>query len=124
MNKIINMNIVPKELFKRWLDISKPFHQLNPQQQSILALFLYHHFKLKQDITNNKILWKMVFDYDTKKEIAEELDIDTQAIRNALTIYRKKKIIVDNMLSPAVIPNLKKEDKNFKIIFNFNLIHE
>lgn len=124
MNKIINMNIEPKKLFNMWLEISKPFHRLKPQQQSILALFLYHHFKLKQDVTNSKILNKMLFDYDTKHEISEELGIDTQAIRNALTVFRKKGLVIDNTLSKSIIPKFTKEDKEFQIIFNFNLIHE
>ena len=123
MNKTINMNIEPRRLFEMWLDITRPFHKLRPQEQSILALFLYHHFKLKQEITNKKILWKMLFDYDIKKEIAEELGVNAQAIRNALTTFRKKNLIINDALSPAVIPNFTKKDKNFKIVFNFNLVH-
>lgn len=124
MNKIINLNIVPKDLFKKWLQITQIFHELKPQEIEILSLFLYHHFKLKQEITNNKILWKVLFDYDTKKDIAEELNIDPQSIRNALTVYRKKHLLIDGKLSEAVIPNITKKDNNFKIIFNFNLVHE
>ncbi len=124
MNKIVNMNIAPKSLFKMWLDITASFHKLKQGEQNILALLLYHHYKLKQDITNNKILYKVLFDYDTKHEIAEELGINTQVIRNALTVFRKKGIIVNNTLSNAIIPQFTKKDKEFKIIFNFNLIHE
>jgi len=124
MNKIININILQKDLFKKWLQITKPYHGLTKQQQDILSLFLYYHFKLKQDITNNKILWKILFDYDTKKEIKEELNITDQVLQNTLTQFRKKKIIIDNVITPSFIPELKKEDKQFKIIFNFNLINE
>jgi hypothetical protein len=118
------MNIVPKELFKKWLSITHQFHKLKPQEEDILALFLYYHYKLKQEITNNKILWKVLFDYDTKNDIKKELGIKDQAMQNALTAFRKKKIIVDNVISKAVIPEFTKTDDNFKIIFNFNIIHE
>lgn len=123
MNKIINLNISPKNLFKKWLEITQNYHNLTNQQQDILALFLYHHFKLKQEITNTKILWKIVFDYDTKREIKDELGITDQVLQNTLTQFRKKNIVVKNTITPAFIPELKKEDNNFKIIFNFNIIN-
>lgn len=123
MNKIINLNISPKNLFNKWLEITHNYHKLTNQQQDILALFLYHHFKLKQEITNTKILWKVVFDYDTKREIKEELGITDQVLQNTLTQFRKKNIVVKNTITPAFIPELKKEDNNFKIIFNFNIIN-
>ena len=123
MNKIINLNISPKNLFKKWLEITQNYHNLTNQQQDILALFLYHHFKLKQEITNTKILWKIVFDYDTKREIKDELGITDQVLQNTLTQFRKKNIVVKNTITPAFIPELKKENNNFKIIFNFNIIN-
>jgi hypothetical protein len=124
MNKIVNMNIVPKELFKKWLSITHQFHKLKPKEEAILALFLYHHYKLKHEITNSKVLWKILFDYDTKNEIKNELNIKDQTMQNALTVFRKKNIVIDNTISPVFIPEVTKKDNNFKIIFNFNIIHE
>lgn len=54
--KIANINIKVKDFFYRWLEFTKPFHKLNPNQSKILALLLYHHYKYSQEITNNKIL--------------------------------------------------------------------
>ena len=70
--KTANLNVSLKQLFTRWLDVTQAFHKLNNQEQKVLALLLYHHYILKKDITNNKILWKMVFDYDTKMKIKED----------------------------------------------------
>ena len=67
--KIANINIKLKDLFFKWIEITRPFHKLTNQQQSVLALLLYYHYKYKKEITNSKILWKMVFDYDTKKPL-------------------------------------------------------
>lgn len=124
MNKIINMNITVKDLFRKWLEITKPFHSLNKQQQDILGLFLYYHFKLQDQITNNKILWKMVFDYETKHKIKEELGIKDQAIQNAMTFFKKNNVIEDGKITPVFIPTIEKKNNNFKIVFNFNIIHE
>lgn len=123
-SKIANINISIKDLFKRWLEVTKLFNKLTNQEIDVLALLLYYHYKYKQEITNDKILWKILFDYDTKHLIKEELDIKDQGIQNVLTNLRKKGIIDNNKILDVYIPELEKDSKNFKIIFNFNIIYE
>jgi len=124
--KSANINIKLKLLFFRWLDILKPWHNLNNQQQQVLALLLYYHYLYKKDITNDKILWKIVFDYDTRQKIIEDecwkkgMTINT--LNNILTMLRNKKAIVDNKISNVYIPELDIASKNFKMIFNFNIV--
>jgi len=122
--KIANMNIKLKDLFLKWLEITKSFHGLSKQRQQILALFLFYHYEYSKDITNEKILWKTVFDYDTKKLIEEELGVSNQAVQNFLTYCRRVGIISKGKVTSAYIPPITKGSKNFKIIFNFNIIHE
>ena len=120
-NKTATLNVTLKNLFFRWLDVTKSFHKLNNQQQQVLALLLYHHYKLKKETTNNKILWKLVFDYDTKMKIKEELNMSDSSFQNVLTILRKKNIIVNSEISLIYVPELDLKAKNFKVIFNFNI---
>lgn len=124
--KTANLNVKLKDLFFRWLDITKAFHKLNNQQQKVLALFLYYHYLYRKDITNNKILWKIVFDYDTKMKIKEDAVFDEglsdNALNNVLTILRKKKIIVNGQIAPLFIPDLDIKSKQFRIVFNFNIV--
>lgn len=122
--KVANINTTIKKLFKDWLYLTKIFHKLTKQEINILALFLYEHYKLKKDITNEKILNKVLFDYDIKMSIKEELDIKDPSLQNAMTSFRKKGIIVDNRLSKLFIPQIEKDSKNFKLIYNFNIIDE
>lgn len=119
--KIANLNVTIKELFFKWLDITKSFHKLNNQEQQVLALLLYHHYILRKDITNVKILWKIVFDYDTKLKIKEEINMNDAILQNILSKLRKKNIIKDNQINPYFIPDLDLNSNNFKVIFNFNI---
>lgn len=121
-SKIANLNVTLKDLFFKWLDITKSFHKLNNQQQQVLALLLYHHYLLKKETTNNKILWKLVFDYDTRMKIKEELEMSDNVFQNILTILRKKKVIIDGEISKVFIPELDLSTKNFKVVFNFNIV--
>jgi hypothetical protein len=122
--KALSVNIRLKTLFKTWLQITEVFHGLTKQQIEVLALLLYHHYKLSQEITNKKILWKMVFDYEVKKSIKQELDIPDASLQNVLTKFRKKGIIIDNQITSNYIPNIEKDSNTFKIVFNFNIIHD
>lgn len=122
--KVANINIKIKSFFTRFVEFTAPFHKLRKQQQHVLALLLYHHYKLKQEITNNKILWKEVFDYDTKLSIAEELEMQQGALENVLSQLRKRGVIVDNQVSAVFIPDISNKSKRFSIIFNFNILHD
>ncbi len=122
--KIANINVKLKSFFKRYVEFTYPFHKLADRQQSVLALLLYYHFQLKKEITNNKILWKEVFDYDTKVKIYTELDIKSSNLENVLTALRNNNVIIDGEISPFYIPTLDQKSNKFSITFNFNIIHE
>jgi len=125
--KQANVNVKLKDLFFRWLDVTQAFHKLNNQQQQVLALLLYYHYLYKKETTNNKILWKIVFDYDTKLKIKEdktfgENGMNDNSFQNIISNLRKKKIIVNGEISPLFIPELSRDAKNFKVVFNFNIV--
>lgn len=122
--KQANINIKLKDLFIKWLEITNSFHHLTKQETKVLGLLLYYNYKYKHDITNQKIIWKMVFDYDTKKLIKKELNIKDSVFQNILTKLRRNGIIKDNKIISTFIPKLTPDSKNFVIIFNFNIIHE
>ena len=119
--KVLNANITIKGLFKQWLQITHAYHNMTKQQINILALLLYYHWKLSKEITNTKILWKVVFDYDTKTKIKEELGIADAGLQNVLTKFREKDIIKNNKIASVYIPQIG-DNNNFKIIFNFNIV--
>lgn len=122
--KQANINIHLKELFTRWLDITSAFHNLTKQQKQVLGLFLYYHYKYQKEISNNKILWKVVFDYDTRQEVKNQLGIKDAVLQNILSKLRKDGIIKNNKIISTFIPELEQDSKVFKIIFNFNIIHD
>ena len=88
----------------------------------MLALLLYYHYQYKKETTNNKILWTIVFDYDTKMKIKEELDMNDNSFQNMMTQLRKKNVIINGEISSRFIPELDLNTKNFKVIYNFNIV--
>lgn len=120
--KAININVKLKDLFRRWLDITQSFHNLTSQQKDVLALLLYYHNELKEQITNPKILWRMVFDYDTKMKIKEELKMKDSGLQNVLTSLRKDHVIKNNVILNGYIPNVEKGATSFRVVFNLNIV--
>jgi hypothetical protein len=122
--KVANINVTLKNLFRRWLSITVTFHNLTKRDREVLALLLYYHYQFSKDITNNKILWKMVFDYETKMKIKEELNMKDHNLQNILTSLRNKNVIKDNQIVSTYIPSLERSANQFKIIFNLNIVKD
>jgi spore coat polysaccharide biosynthesis predicted glycosyltransferase SpsG len=120
--KSANLNVKIKKFFFRYIEFLQPFHKLQKQQYTVVALLLYYHYQFSKEITNNKILWKTVFDYDTKILITDELGITTQGLENIYTKLRKSKVIIDNEISSVYIPKIDKKSKTFTININFKII--
>lgn len=122
--KTANINIKIKQFFSKWIEFTKPFHKLAQRHQDTLSLLLYHHYRLGKEITNEKILWKEVFGYDTKVLISNEMDIKIGAIENLYSQLRKLGIIVNNRITPAYIPTLDSNSEVFSININFKITYE
>lgn len=118
--KVAKITTSRKQFFFKWVEYTKPFHGLRKQLQDALALLLYHHYELGKVISNNKILWKQVFDYDTKILIMEDLNIPQTALENIYTQLRKAGVVKDNQIVPVFIPNITKDTTEFTIKINFS----
>lgn len=119
--KIANINVDLPGLFLRWVELTKPFHMLAPQHSELLGMLLYHNYILSRSVTDEDLVWKMVFSYDTKSEIKDAMGIKGQQLQNLLTILRKKGVVKDNKVVNTYVPNLEPNAKSFSIIFNLNI---
>lgn len=120
--KIVTIKCDRRKVFEKWVEFTRPFHGLRPQLQKVVVLLLVYHYEYSQIIKNETIVWKQVFDYDTKQKIAEEVGVQMNTYDNLLAELRRKKVLVNNSVHPMFKPNIKKEDKSFHFIINFNII--
>jgi hypothetical protein len=117
MKKSININSECRSFFKQYVVITEPFHKLKGRAADVLSQLLYYNYFYRNLETNIK--WKMIFDYDTKLEIREYLDISGPVLENNLSYLRKKNVIVNNRVvdSFLVIP----EENSVQLVFNWNI---
>lgn len=122
--KVATLNIKFKDMLSHWLKVTRVFNGLTDSEIELLALILFYYFEYKKEITNDTLLWKVVFDYDTKMLIKEELDITDQNLQNKLSVLRKKNVIKDNKVLGVYIPTIEEGSSNFKVIFNYNIVYD
>ena len=116
MEKIVPLKTTEKVFFRQYVEILDPLIKLRPKELDVLAELLYYNNKLKSIDSKNR--WKLIFDYDNKKEIADSLKISVASLGNNLSYLRKRGIIVDN----KVVDNLLVyPGKDFKLTFKFSL---
>ena len=110
-----------KNFFRYWMTLTRPFHKLRVKEQDVLALLLFYYYEYKKKINDERLVWKMVFDYDTKIRIKEELNIKDGNFQNLMTSLRKNNAIIHKkyfMINPAYIPRVSKVTNRFDITFS------
>lgn len=117
--KTATIKIDRKNFFFKWVEFTKPFHGLRKQLQELVAWLLIHHYELGLVIKNENILWKQVFDYDTKVQIMKEMNIQQSTMENLLHTLRKSGVVENNKIKPAYVPNITQDSEGFVININF-----
>jgi DNA-binding MarR family transcriptional regulator len=112
----VGLNVDDRKKFHILLTIFSfvpPFNGLSKREKQVLAELYYYYNKL-DGIEENK-RQKLIFDYDTRREIAEHIDVKTDQIYNVMSLLRKKGLIEKSKLVQKYI--IKDVDE---LTFEFN----
>lgn len=74
----------------------KPYSLLNNRERQVLAELLYIDYELKKLDEGKRD--RLIFDYDTRREISQKLDITTNSVYNIMSSLKKKGLITKNSL--------------------------
>lgn len=78
-----------------------PFNSLSKREREVLAELNYYYSRLAGIEEKKKN--KLIFDYDTRREISEHLDVKAEQIYNIVSLLKKKGVIENNSLVPKYI---------------------
>lgn len=119
--KIITINTDTRKFFKQYLSIIRPLlvPRLSDGELNIIAELLYFNH-LYRDIAPSK-RGKLVFDYDNKISILDNLDTSMSTLDNTLTSLRKKGYIKGKRFRQDLLIDPK---DTFKLGFVFNMKDE
>lgn len=76
---------------------------------------------LSQDVKDENLVSKLLFDYEIKMKICQAIGIPKTRMPLILTALRKKGIIKGRSLNKSYVPELKLGDKEFIMAYKFKL---
>lgn len=112
----VNINIGDREKYHILTEIfsfSSPFKNMSRRERQVYAELNYYYNKLPG--LDDKKKNKLIFDYDTRREISEHLGVKPEQIYNIIALLKKKKLVTKNSLvARYILPDVD------KLTFNFN----
>ena len=111
-----------EKFFKYWFEFLKPFHNLTNREIEVISSFVKHRYKLSLNITSEELLNKVLMSEETKKSVREDCGITSSHFQVIMSKLREKKIIIDDKINPKFIPNITKDEGNFKFMLLFDFI--
>lgn len=108
----------PRKYFHMAMELLRsvpPLNTLTPKAISILAEILYWDYYYRD--LDKEIRWKMVFDYDTKLKIMDNVPCDRQSLYNNISLLKKAGIVDNNTIKT----NFGLNPDNPSITFNFKI---
>ena len=119
--RVANIKTNLRKFFHHWITVTNPLHNLGKTERGVLAELLYYRYLLSQEVTNEGLLNKLLFDYETKNKICEAVGIPKSRMALVLTTLRKEGIVNGRSLNKSYIPDLVLGDKQFILAYKFKI---
>jgi hypothetical protein len=101
------------DFFKKWCVFLRPLINLTDREMDVIACFLKHRWELSKSISDPALLDKIVMSEDARKKVIKECNISLPHFYVIMSNLKKSKIIVDNVINPRLIPNIREDDNGF-----------
>jgi hypothetical protein len=117
LSKPNNIVTIPASLssdfFKKWCVFLRPLINLTDREMDVIACFLKHRWELSKSISDPALLDKIVMSEDARKKVIKECNISLPHFYVIMSNLKKRKIIVDNVINPRLIPNIREDDNGY-----------
>lgn len=108
------------EFFKWWCIFLRPFVNLSNREIDVVANLLKQRWELSKHVSDPTILDKIIMSEDTKAKLQKECNMTSQHFYVIMSSLRKHKVIVNNILNPRLIPNVREDDNGcFQLLILF-----
>ena len=119
-----NIFVVPtseeSDFFKWWCVYLRPFVNLTNKELEVVASLLRHRYELSKHISDSNILDSVVMSDQTRKKVLEDCGITMSHFHVILSVLRKHKIIINNVINPRMVPNIREDDNGtFQLLVLF-----
>jgi hypothetical protein len=122
--KVANIPTSLRKFFHSWMVVTRPMHKLGATEQSVLAELLYFRYQLGLHVTDDSLLDKLLFDYETRTKICDYIGINKSRLNLVLTKLRKEGIMYKRTINKQYIPELSPKDTEFILAYKFIITKE
>lgn len=109
-----NMFMIPSSLdtdfFDWWCTLIKPFVTLTKSEIKVIAAFLKKRHELSKGISDPAILDSHLMSNEIRDKIIKDCGITIRHFYVVMSSLRKRGIIVNNIINPKIIPNIRPTD--------------
>ncbi len=119
--KVATIQTTTRKFFHYWINVTAPLHNLGKTEKAVLSELLYYRYKLSEEVVNDALADKLLFSYDIKVKIGTSLNITPNRLALVLSELRKNKIIVNNAINKAYIPEFDKNTTTFIMAYRFRI---
>lgn len=95
-------------MYKNYINFLHPIMEVSPQERDVLAKLMQEYNRLAVDVNNHDYINKLIFTADTRKRVAEELDMSVLRYDGIISKFRKTGIVKDRSLPKQIIPTIVK----------------
>lgn len=97
-----------KERVSKYLNTIYKFHKLTDKEIDIVVEFILTYYEIsvtfKEASKSTKLINKLLFDTDNRKMLQQKLGLKEEVFNNYLSKFRKKGVLINDMLNPSYIP--------------------
>ncbi len=121
--KVATIQTTLRKFFHYWITVTYPLHNLGLTDRNVLSELLFFRYKLSLEVTNERLINKLLFSIETKEKITKAVSISKSQYAQSLTHLRKAGIIKNKMVNLAYVPELSKEDTEFVMAYKFKIVN-
>lgn len=103
--------------FREFVELLQPFNGLRKRDADVFGEILYQAHLIKD--VEEKHKFKLLFDYETRVEMENNLEISSANLRNSISNLRKKNLILEGNRIPKYY--LIDPGKEFSVKFTFKI---
>jgi len=120
-NNVQHIKATEEQFFKLWINMLQPFLKLRKQEVDMLAKMLYYRYKISCNVIDKTTVDSILFSEENRRKMREELKYEIYTFNNNLVILRKKKLVNGKSINLAIVPNVKKDFKEFNFTYSISI---
>lgn len=93
-------------LYKNYINFLHPIFKVTPQEQEVLGYLMMKYNRIAEDVNSVEYINRLLFNTDTRSEIAKALDISKIRYNGILTKFRTMGLVKGRVLVEKIIPKV------------------